>query len=61
MEVETYKELMATGTYSDFKVICDGKVFAVHKVVLASGSEFFKGLLRNDYQVCWWHFLRRVY
>lgn len=46
------RDALASGLYSDFVITCQGRMFKVHKVILAASSEFFRALLRNDCQVC---------
>lgn len=48
---EDLNALLQKGDYSDFSIVCKGTVFRVHKVILGVGSDFFKGLFRNEFKV----------
>ena len=39
--------LLMNGEWSDIKLICEGKVFNCHKIVLCCNSEVFKNMLLN--------------
>ena len=41
-------KIFETMSFSDFKVICNEKVFPCHKVFLAAGSSVFKNILEAD-------------
>lgn len=36
------KNLLASGQYSDFEIVCQGKSFKVHKAIICPRSEYFK-------------------
>jgi hypothetical protein len=36
------KNLLTTGEYSDFEIVCEGKTFKVHKAIICPRSEYFK-------------------
>jgi len=42
------RKIFETMAFSDFKVICNGKIFPCHKVFLAAGSSVFKNMLEAD-------------
>lgn len=43
-----FKDLWTTGRHSDFVIVTDTKKFNVHKVVLATRSEFFSQMFENN-------------
>jgi hypothetical protein len=43
-------DLLKTGKHSDFTIQCDDKMFAVHKIVLTTKSEFFRAAIESGFK-----------
>ena len=43
-------KLLLNDEFSDFKIICQGKVFNVHRNILTCSSDVFQPMLTNDTQ-----------
>ena len=41
-------KLLQNDVFSDFKIICQGKVYPVHRNILACSSSVFHPMLTND-------------
>lgn len=53
---ETYgvnlSSLLTTGKYSDFRIVCDGYQFQVHKAVICAQSVVISAACDGGFQVC---------
>ena len=41
------QNLCLDSNFSDIKILCEGKIFYCHKVILSSQSQVFKSMLTN--------------
>ena len=45
-------DILANQAYTDFKIICDGFEFKVHKAALGPKSEYFSKVFEGGFEVC---------
>ncbi|KPI36916.1 uncharacterized protein AB675_6036 [Cyphellophora attinorum] len=50
LDEEQTVDVLKTGKYSDFTIKCGDKSFAVHKVVIASHSDFFRAAIESGFK-----------
>ena len=51
ISAEKGRELLESGDYSDFLIVCKGKEWKVHKGIVCSESEYFKTVAKGNFDV----------
>jgi hypothetical protein len=43
-----YLDILRSGVFSDFKIICDGNEFKVHRAIICATSKYFPKVCGDD-------------